>query len=71
MELKVIFNFFDIEKLRIMLMYESTNEAWTILENQQVGTISVELFKLEILKIKFEILKMNEDENVYEFSWRN
>lgn len=68
--LNALFNRVSQNVFKINNTYTSAKEAWNILEVAYEGTSKIKVSKLQILTLRFEALKMAEEETIEEFNVR-
>ncbi|MCI82765.1 gag-pol polyprotein, partial [Trifolium medium] len=68
--LNAIFNGVDKNMFRLINTCTEAKEAWEILQTAHEGTTKVRMSKLQLLRIKFENFKMEENESILEFNAR-
>lgn len=68
--LNVIFNGMDKNMLRLINTCLEAKEAWDILKTAHEATSKVCTSRLQLLTTKFENLRMDKDESIYEFHIR-
>ncbi|KAA0061232.1 gag-pol polyprotein [Cucumis melo var. makuwa] len=68
--LNAIFNGVDLNVFRLINSCSSAKEAWKILEVAYEGTTKFKISRLQLVTLKFKVLKMSEDEYVSEYNER-
>ncbi|KAA0064119.1 gag-pol polyprotein [Cucumis melo var. makuwa] len=68
--LNAIFNGVDLNVFKFINSCTTAKEAWKILKVAYEGTSKVKISRLQLITLKFEALKMIEDESVSEYNER-
>jgi len=65
--LNALFNGVDKNMFRLINNCTVAKDAWNILRTKHEGTSKVKMSKLQLITIKFETLKMKDDESIQDF----
>ncbi|CAM8948556.1 unnamed protein product [Rhodiola kirilowii] len=68
--MNVIFSGVDGKNFKMISTCEVAKKAWDILQTAHEGTTKVKISRMEIVKSKFENLRMQEDETIADFNTR-
>lgn len=66
--LNAIFNGVDNNMFRLINTCTKVKDAWEILKTAHEGTSKIMMSRLQLLTIKFENMRMNEDESISDFN---
>ncbi|KAA0059924.1 Peptidase aspartic, catalytic [Cucumis melo var. makuwa] len=66
--INAIFNSVDLNVFKVIYSCITAKEAWRILEFAYEGTSKVKISRLQLITLKFEALKMSEDESVSKYN---
>lgn len=68
--LNAIFNGMNKNMFRLINTCTKAKDAWEILKIAHEGTSKVRMSRLQLLITKFDNMRMNEDESIYDFNIR-